>query len=271
MITLDGKRPSELGFVVLAGHKNDILPEVESVTVSIPGKHGLYYLNSRFNARTFEIPCGIVQQKTWGDLQKIVRSIASFFVDQYGKPREIRLQFDYEPEKYYIVRYSGSLPIERLARTGRFILPLTAYDPFAYAPYNAYDPFYTVYYDRGERYDSGLMYKNIASFEWKYSTHYSYAYNYGYMETPLSLRITGSVINPRITNQTTGQTLIIGGSYDGEIYIDSNQFTVTFGGANLLNQTNGDFFMLASGMNTLIFEGGNPNATVEFVWKHRFV
>src|SRR5690606_9428265 len=39
--------------------------------------------------------------------------------------------FGYEPDKYYNVRYSGFVPIERLLRTSQFVLPLVCYEGFA--------------------------------------------------------------------------------------------------------------------------------------------
>jgi predicted phage tail component-like protein len=265
MITLDGKKPSELGFVVLAGHKNDMLPEVENVTVSIPGKHGLYYFNSRFNARTFEIPCGIVQQKTWGDLQQIVRSIASFFVDPYGKPREIKLKFDYEPDKYYIVRYSGSLPIDRLVRTGQFTLPLTAYDPFAKFIVPS---------------DKIIMNSDVPILS-DITVDAEYTFRVG---TPRTIQVINDgniVVRPTILiDGTTSRLSIQNKDTDQSFYIDNikqpvevngENYTVKIGGVSSLSALQGDFIDLLPGVNNIMVDPSGSIVQLTFRFYHQYI
>jgi phage-related protein len=60
----------------------------------------------------------------------------------------------------------------------------------------------------------------------------------------------------------SGQTLVIDGA----------RATITRNGANAMSGlVAGDFVMLEPGVNQLVFEGGAPNATVTFGWRHRFL
>jgi len=265
MITLDGKRPSELGFVVLAGHKNDILPEVESVTVSIPGKHGLYYLDSRFNARTFEIPCGIVQQKTWGDLQQIVRGIASFFVDPYGKPREIKLKFDYEPDKFYIVRYSGSLPIERLVRLGKFTLPLTAYDPFA----KFVVPTDEIIMDSDVPILSDITLDAVYTFR-IITSQTIQVINDGNIAVRPTILIDGTTSRLTVQNTDTDQAFYID-NINQPVEVNGENYAVKIGGVSSLSALKGDFIELLPGANNIVVDPSGSTVQLIFRFYHQYM
>lgn len=138
-VYLDGRSLSEFGLFLRPGHEHPI-PETRDTTIEIPHMNGLRYITSTVGPRIINLPVGIIPQLNKTDLQKKIREFTAFLFDEYGKPREIRLSFGYEPEKYYKVRYSGSITPERLITMGVFELPFIAYDPFAYAPATYYDP-----------------------------------------------------------------------------------------------------------------------------------
>jgi phage-related protein len=65
-----------------------------------------------------------------------------------------------------------------------------------------------------------------------------------------------------LTTTLSGQTLVIDGA----------KATITRNGANAMSGlVAGDFVQLEPGANKLVFEGGAPNATVTFGWRHRFL
>jgi predicted phage tail component-like protein len=265
MITLDGKRPSELGFVVLADHKNDMLPEVENVTLSIPGRHGLYYLDSRFNARTFEIPCGIIQQKTWGDLQHIVRRLASFFVDPYGKPRAIKLKFDYEPDKFYIVRYSGSLSIERLIRLGRFTLSLTAYDPFA----KFVVPSDEIIMDSDVPILSDITLDAVYTFQVR-TPQTIQVINDGNIAVRPTIFINGITSRLSIQNTDTNQSFYIN-NINQPVEVNGENYTVKIGGVSSLSALKGDFIELLPGVNNIMVDPSGSTVQLTFRFYHQYM
>jgi predicted phage tail component-like protein len=271
------KTPNDFSLAVLPNHEHEAIPETNDRTLSIPEKDGLLYYGSDLGAREFNIPMIVKPQDNRAMMQKRIRDFVGFMFNGYGKPKKIKMIFDYEPDKYYHVRFSGRVVPERLYRMAQFDLPLIADDPYAYASAQAYDPIEPQSYDTGLQYDNDLMYPNGAVFQWTYNKHYSGVYNYSSYITALKVMIEGEVINPRITNQITGQTLLIGIQlkYGEKLYIDGQNFTIAHevNGVkiNKMTEQNGDFINLVVGDNPLLFEGGLPNATVTYEWKHKFL
>lgn len=129
---LGGKTPEELGMRVLRESKRPILPPTIDSTLSIPGRHGEYDFGAYLGARPLPLECAFVARNSI-ELQQRAATLARFLVDSYGRPRELSLAYRNRPGQKFIVRYSGSLDINRVAGLGLFTLPFVAYDPFAYA------------------------------------------------------------------------------------------------------------------------------------------
>jgi predicted phage tail component-like protein len=273
-ITIDGVEIEEYGFTALLEHDHPF-PSTRDKTITIPGRYGEYDLGAELGPRPFSIQLRARKELSMYDLQRRIRQFTKALLDPYGRPKTVKLVFNYEPDKFYYVRYSGSMPIQRLVRFAEFSLPLVAYDPFAYAPFDAYDPKEPMLYDTGLTYDSGLIYPNPSSFQWLYARHYSAVYNHSYYETPLKFIIKGSCTNPKITNMTTGKSITITEtlSTNDELIIDASNFTVVKNKTvNLLSKYSGDFIQLVEGTNGFSFESDTvPSATVTFEWYHRFL
>jgi len=136
--TLGGKTARELGLVMLRESQRPILPGTLDKTMVIPGRHGAWDFGAELDARVFELECAFVTRNP-RELQQRITALAAHLVDSYGRPRKLELRFDVQPDRYWIVRYAGRLPVERVAGLGRFTLPLVAYDPFAYGPDRVYE------------------------------------------------------------------------------------------------------------------------------------
>jgi len=130
-ITLGGKTATELNIRVLKGTQEPITAATRDRLLTIPGRHGAYDFGADLSVRLFALECAIMADNP-ADLQAKIRALAAHLMDSQGHPRTLELVFDVEPDRYYNVRYSGNLPVERLAATGLFTLPLTAFDPLAY-------------------------------------------------------------------------------------------------------------------------------------------
>jgi phage-related protein len=282
VITLDGHTLDYFGLIPLKGHDNPT-PATRDKSLVIPGKHGAWDFGADMDVIQFNFPMAFNEIDRTAT-QKRIREFVSFLLDSKGKPRTFTLAFDYEPEKYYYVRYSGQIKPERLFGLGTFDLPLTAFDPTAYAEqtYKRDNVVTTLQYDAGfyyepqnkfyEPFEPEYFYENPTQFTWNYSKHYCGIFNYSHYETPLILEIEGSVINPRITNQTTGKTLFLPTITNQKMVIDASNFTVKVNDLNKLTGVIGmEDFNLTSDDNSLLFEGGLPNATVTFKWKHKFL
>jgi predicted phage tail component-like protein len=244
--TIGDKSFEDLGLTVLKGYQRPISPDTVDYTTRIPGQHGAWDFGADLSPREFWLPC-ILKKQTPAALQEAINTVSDHFYDATGRPKTLDLVFGDEPEKTYRVRIMGGISISRIIGTGQFTLPLVAFDPFSYAPSTAYDPVETYEYDSGLQYDSGLMYDNVGGFDWRYSKQYVGLYNYSGIETPVRLVVNGTVINPRVTNQTTGEILTVGGSTEN-LTIDSKSFYVE---GTKITQTSiqelDDFFFLSSG------------------------
>lgn len=129
---LGGKTFDELGLVLLKTTQIPILPSTRDRTVQIPGRAGVYDFGSDIGPRQFNLECAI-KAATRQELFEKVRALAAHLIDTDGKPRTLELIFDDEPDRYYSVKYSGGVSMERIVSVGRFTLQLMATDPFAYA------------------------------------------------------------------------------------------------------------------------------------------
>ncbi|WP_339063552.1 phage distal tail protein [Tepidibacillus marianensis] len=132
MISLDGRTLDSFGLILQPGHSHPILPQTKDVTIEIPGRHGAYDVGASLSPRIINLPLAWARETTRENLQQRIRELAAFLVDATGKPRTFKLTFDYESTINYNVRYSGSLDIDRFYKVGTFMLPLVAFDPFAY-------------------------------------------------------------------------------------------------------------------------------------------
>lgn len=300
-ITLDGTSNANLGFRILEDSLDPILPQTEDRTLSIPGKNGLYDFGADYFQKEFIFSCAFVDDGTdftapsASELQRMVRRLSAFLTNSQGKPQNLKLIFTREPDKHYTVRLSGKLDVQRIIQSsiGTFSLPLIAFDPHAYALIEAYDVAYL--YDTGFLYNTGLIYPNArtvqdwsflapstivpigspriwAGFVWNYATHFSSQHNYGTVETPLIVRISGNVTNPTITNNTNGGTMTIATTLVNQtLLVDGKRKIVTIDGVNALQYLTGDFVSMDVGENLFTFTGTAPYATVTYQWLNKFI
>jgi len=268
---LGGVSAKELGIIMISSSRRPILPSTVDRTMAIPGRHGAWDFGADLGPRQFELDCALIERDA-AALQLAVERLAALLLDKHGRPRELSLRLDIRPEREYTVRYVGSLDIERIIGLGRFTLPLVAYDPYSYAGITDYDegPYQ---YDTGLKYNTGLRYPNPTGFQWRYGQQHSSLYNHSSLVTPLIVTIAGSVSGVKITNRTNGRSMTLTTTLSGQtLVIDGAKATVTRNGQNAMSGlVAGDFVMLEPGANQLVFEGGAPNATVAFGWRHRFL
>lgn len=267
---LDGKTADELNLELYAdGFELPIAPDTRDRTINVIGRDGSYDFGADLGPKRFELPVRFKNVSTKEEVQEKVRELNAVLFDSNGKPKTVTLSFNLEADKYYEVRYSGSLPIQRLAGFGWFTLPLIAYDPSAYSDAQEYDE--VLLYDDGHEYDTGLIYPNAYSFNFQYQRQLSSLYNYSKLETPMDLEIQGSFSNLKITNESTGQVFQLNTNVSSEtVVIDMEEEIIKIGQENGLKHHEGDFIFLQSGENKLVFEAESPNATVTYNWKHKF-
>ena len=103
-----------------------LLPGVRENTVVIPGRDGVYNLNtSTFDRRLITVDCSFAEELP-EDIPARCRKIAQWL------SAEGELEFDDEPGIFYTARAVGGISLERIYRTGRFPLVFTC-EPLAHS------------------------------------------------------------------------------------------------------------------------------------------
>ncbi|MEW5567389.1 distal tail protein Dit [Rossellomorea marisflavi] len=134
MISIDGVHlERDLGLHLLAESEETIIPQVRQDSIEIPGRHGEIVFDSYLESRRLFPTILIPSQATLTDVQDILRRVSSLLLNEYGQPKDVKVIYDYEPDKFYLCRMNGYLSPDRIARTGKFLIPLYANDPMAFS------------------------------------------------------------------------------------------------------------------------------------------
>ncbi|SDC70125.1 Phage tail protein [Paenibacillus sp. UNCCL117] len=130
VLRIAGRTPAELGMIVTGRSQRPGLPSTRDNLLAIPGRNGAMDFGADMEPRLFSLDCAIISRNHI-ELQHRIETFMRLLVDSYGRPRTVELVFEAHPDRVYNVRYSGAMPIDRIAGHGRFMLPLTAYEPYA--------------------------------------------------------------------------------------------------------------------------------------------
>lgn len=263
MVKLDGKSPEEFGLLFLKDHYHPATPEMRNRTMTIPGMPGEWDFGSEWGSRPFSLPFALIDYDRY-ELQRKLRAFVAFLMDAYGKPREIKLSFDYEPDKYYSVKVNGRVDVERAIFSGQLELPLVAHKPYAKSATTSdkyiLDSDISIMADI--MLDTGLSNRAITSpqsFE---------VINNGSVAIPFSFTVEGSGTN--VTLSANGKTLSLGTFSNKTIEIQDN-YVIKFDGVADLTSTNGVFLELLPGVNKIIVNGTNLNLTVSESLTYQYI
>jgi len=128
--TLGGKTARELGVIMLRSSQRPVLPNTVDRTLTIPGRHGAWDFGADLAPRQFDLECALLATDV-ASRERALSNLAAYLVDSNGRPRELDLVFDAMPDRKYRARFTGALPVDRIAYAGSFKLSLIAFDPFA--------------------------------------------------------------------------------------------------------------------------------------------
>ncbi|WP_336992923.1 distal tail protein Dit [Bacillus toyonensis] len=267
-LTIDGKKLSELKLALLPEFQHPAAPPVRDYTVSIPGRPGAYYFGSDLEPMEFNLPLLVKPQEDRYKLMAAIRKMVTAFIDPYGKPKEVKLIYDYEPDKYYLARYSGSMPIERYLSMGKFELPMIAYDPHAYSVLQSTDEI---------RWQDMVPWMSDIPIGYK-GTSYTikspqniYADNFGSQVVRPVVEISGSADN--LTFTLKGERFSIGSFTNSSFLIDAERYTVIKDGQNFLFQMQGNIekLELMPGANAIQIGGSNLNINIAFKYRAKYL
>ncbi|QIW17172.1 distal tail protein Dit [Bacillus thuringiensis] len=267
-LTIDGKRLSELKLALLPGFQHPATPPVRDYTVSIPGRPGAYYFGSDIDPLQFNLPLIIKPQENRFELAAAIRKMVAVFIDPYGKTKEVKLIYDYEPDKYYLARYSGSMPIERYIRMGKFDLPMIAYDPHAYSIVESTD---------GIRWGDPIPWMSdipISAGDASYTINSPQSIsldNYGALVVRPVVIISGSAEN--LTFTLKGERFSLGTFTNSTFLLDAAHYTVIKNGSNFLFQLQGNLekLELKPGANAIQIGGSNLNVNITFKYRAKYI
>ena len=265
-ITIDGVRLSDLGVRVLQATQHPVLPGTRDKSIVIPGRHGAYDFGAELDVRQFEIPCLIERQPTHSDLQRKVRELARLFIDQYGRPKTIKLVFDEEPDKFYNARYSGSVPIDRIVRMGKFVLPLTAYNPFA----KFIVPSDEIIMDSDVPILSDITLDAVYTFQITKPDQMIQVINDGNIAVRPTILINGTTSRLSIQNTDTNQSFYID-NINQPVEVNGENYTVKIGGVSSLSALHGDFIDLLPGYNNIHVDPSGSIVQLTFRFYHQYM
>ncbi len=130
MITLNGKNIREFG-LYCESQERPLTPNIIARTKYIPGRRGVISTGTEIREAAFKFNLSAIDKnKTL--LEKKLDDFKAFLVDDKGNPKEIKLEFDYEPGKHYKVKLASKIDVTRISRTGKFAIRLNAYEPYKF-------------------------------------------------------------------------------------------------------------------------------------------
>lgn len=263
--TLDGVAAKDLNIVMGRDSDRPIAPSTVDRFLSIPGRNGILSFGSDVGARYFNLVCNVIT-KDYRTLQAATERVASVLLDGYGKPKQIKLVFDARPDRYYLVKYSGSLTIDRLFGYGQFSLPLvTIGEPFARSLTNSGD---------GVKWGSQVTWGSNVRWgdAWAYHANGSGTVdinNWGTMIVKPVIEVNGSFST--LSLSCNGKTLNYNTTLNNDMLaINCESMTIKQGSNNMLNYMTGDFIELAAGVNKVTISGTSLNADVSFKFNAKY-
>ncbi|MES9781158.1 distal tail protein Dit [Bacillus thuringiensis] len=267
-LTIDGKHISELNLQLLRDHQNPAAPSTRDNVMTIPGMHGAYDFGASLGVKEFLLPVHLKLKNEYETLSSAIRKVMAVFIDPYGKPKTVKLIFDYEPDKYYMVRYSGNIPINRLFSMGKFELPLTAYDPHAYSIIESTDD---VYWGDNVPFLSDIPLEIGASKYVITSPQIVSIDNFGSQVVRPIVEITGSATSLTLTVQ--GESFSLGTFTNSTLLIDAERYAAIKNGQSFLFQLQGNLekLELMPGTNAINVGGSNLNINIAFKYRAKYV
>jgi predicted phage tail component-like protein len=255
----------DFGMICEPGHVNPLTPTFENKTIAIPGKHGLYNFGSEIRERVFQIPL-IMIERDRTLMQHKMRDFISFLFDVYGKPKDIKLSFDYEPDKYYMIQCVSQIDAERVINTGRMSIGLVAYNPHAYSQIYS---------------DEITWGNNVITFKSSYKLGHPGSDGLTAVTWPITLNVfvDGLAIKPEIeiagsaTNlvlSANGYIINIGTFTNNAWVIDCDKYTIKKDGLDTFISNLREFILLP-GNNQISITGTGLNLTIRIKARDKYI
>lgn len=267
-LTIDGKTLNELGLALLPEHEHSAAPSTRDYIVSLPGVSGAYDFGADLESRPFTLPLLVKPQPTQYLLSLKIREIMKTFFDPYGKPKTVRLIFDYEPDKYYKVRYSGNLETIRYKTMANFVIPLTAFDPHAYSITESIDD---ILWGDDIPFMSDIPF-GIQPSQYTITSPQTVNIDHlGFLVVRPIIEITGSATDLTLTMNREGFSF--GSFTNASFLIDGKTYTAIKNGQNFLSELKGNLekIELIPGKNAVKIGGTNLNINIAIKFHAKYI
>ncbi|HDX9508913.1 TPA: phage tail family protein [Bacillus cereus] len=267
MITLDDKyRFEDFGFMYKPGNDDPITPDFERKTYSIPGRVGVIPFGTAIKEKHFAYPLEIIE-RFHSVMQRKFEVLSSFFFDEYGEPRKIKMVRDYEPDRFYYVELAKQILPDRLPEDGKLVLQLVAYDPYACSHVKS---------DERIKWGSKISFTTRIKFGHKASQYTVTGAqslevsNIGSLVVRPIVEIVG--VATALTFTINGESFSFGNLNNETLFIDAATYTVIKNGKNHLFNTVGNLekFELFPGKNTTRIGGTNLNINVKIKFQGKY-
>lgn len=266
-VYFDDVEISDINLILERGHENPLAVGTRDRITYIPGLHGAIDYGADLEPIPFNLPMGFVRSSRV-DIQSTVRKIKSLLLDGSGKPKTFKLKFGYEPDKYYNVRYSGNIPIERLlGKIGEFNLPLICFDGYAQSVVKNNEVTwgsnlltFTAPYMFGHKGDGAKTFTASGT------TNITVTGN----DLRPVINVSGSGTNVKIS--WNGKTMELGTFSNSNWVIDLKEFEATKDGKNALDILKGDWLTmeLEQGKNIINVNGSGLNLDFRVEFRDRY-
>lgn len=263
MITLDGINPKkQWGLIPKLGHSHPLTADIQENTMDMPGMDGSWDFGSELKSKPFSIPFGKIDFDRY-TMQRKLKEFAVFLCDPYGKPREIKLVFDYQPDKYYLVKLNKMIEPDRMLILSEFEVSFVANKPHA----KFIVPSNKISWDSNIPFYSDVLW-GMGKTESKIATPQTITLVYsGTKAIRAGFKLQGTGTNVKVS--ANGKTMTFGNMSGTTYEVDGETYTIKKNGVDSLVTT--DFIELVKGENKVTISGSNLNLTFSEQLTYQFI
>lgn len=262
MITLDHVDISKWKLKTVGQTVHPATPDIRTNTMDIPGMEGSWDFGSSLGQRTFTIPLYIQEPDVY-QRQRLMREFVAFLLDDYGRPRTLKLTFDYDPDKYYEAKLSTRIDPERLFRMNRFELSLVANKSHA----NFIVPSNKISWDADIPFINDVLW-DMGETEFKITKPQTITLVYsGTKAIRAGFKLKGNGSN--VSLSANGKTMSFGNMDNVTYVVDGETYTIKKNGEDSLVTAN--FIELLHGENKVSVSGSNLNLTFTEQLTYQFI
>jgi phage-related protein len=224
--------------------------------------HGAYDFGADMGPRPLPLECAFMERNAF-QLQRRVSALSAYLVDSDGRPRTMSLIYANQPDRQFLVRYSGQLPTTRAAGLGTFTLPFMAFDPHAYSIYESDD----INVDAPVLVDTDLSVD--AAYDFAVTGPVTLAIdNFGWVNVKPVIEIVGSFSSLSLT--VGGVVTTYSAAMSGTLVLDFQRGLAWIGSTNVLLNTNALFGTLQPGISAVTVGGTSLNFNMSVKFKAKY-